>query len=193
MNLLHKYFCRSESWKRVLEERVVPWVLAEGMLGSNILELGPGHGLTTDLLRHHVQHLTALELDPALADGLTKRLWGSNVSVVRGDATAMLLESEQFSGAVSLHMLHHIRSAELQDKLFREVRRVLKPGAVFVGVDSLRLHRLSMRLFHLGDTLVPVNPASLKPRLEAAGFENICVETNPYAFRFRAQRPAVDT
>jgi len=192
MNLLHRYFCRSESWRRVLQQRVLPWVLADVTLGSNILELGPGHGLTTDLLRPHVQHLTALELDPALADRLMSRLWGSNVSVVRGDATAMPLDSEQFSGAVSLHMLHHIPSAELQDKLFREVWRVLKPGAVFVGVDSLRLRRVSMRLFHLGDTLVPVDPASLKPRLEAAGFQNICVETNPYAFRFRAQRLVIN-
>jgi SAM-dependent methyltransferase len=193
MNLLHRYFCRSDSWRRVLEERVVPWVLADGSLGSKILELGPGHGLTTDLLRHRVQHLTALELDPALAHALMRRLWGSNVSVVQGDATAMPLESGQFSGAVSLHMLHHIHSPELQDRLFREVRRVLKPGAVFVGVDSLRLRRLWMRIFHLGDTLVPVDPASLQPRLEAAGFEDVCVETNPYAFRFRAQRPLANS
>ena len=137
--------------------------------------------------------LRRLELDPALADALMKRLWGSNVSVVRGDAAAMPLESGQFSGVISLHMLHHIHSPELQDRLFREVRRVLKPGAVFVGVDSLRLRRLWMRIFHLGDTLVPVDPASLQPRLEAAGFEDVCVETNPYAFRFRAQRPLANS
>jgi len=111
------------------------------------------------------------------------------VTVIQGDATAMPLDGAQFSGAVCLHMLHHVHSVELQNKLFREVWRVLRPGAFFVGVDSLGLESLPMRLIHIGDTLVPVNPDTLGARLEAAGFQDIVVETNPYAFRFRARRP----
>jgi SAM-dependent methyltransferase len=189
MNLIHRCLCRSASWRKVLEKFVVPWTLTDVQLGNDVLELGPGHGLTTDLLRSRLPRITALEIDRALARSLAARLRGSNVTVIQGDATAMPLDGAQFSGAVCLHMLHHVHSVELQNKLFREVWRVLRPGAFFVGVDSLGLESLPMRLIHIGDTLVPVNPDTLGARLEAAGFQDIVVETNPYAFRFRARRP----
>src|SRR6516164_7692310 len=189
MNLIHRCLCRSASWRKVLEKFVVPWTLTDVQLGNEVLELGPGHGLTTDLLGSRLPRITALEIDRALARSLAARLRGSNVTVIQGDATAMPLDGAQFSGAVCLHMLHHVHSVELQYKLFREVWRVLRPGAFFVGVDSLGLESLPMRLIHIGDTLVPVNPDTLGARLEAAGFQDIVVETNPYAFRFRARRP----
>jgi len=189
MNLIHRCLCRSASWRKVLEKFVVPWTLTDVQLGNDVLELGPGHGLTTDLLRSRLPRITALEIDPALARSLAARLRGTNVTVIQGDASAMPLDATQFSGAVCLHMLHHVHSAELQNKLFREVWRVLRPGAFFVGVDSLGLESLPMRLIHIGDTLVPVNPDTLGARLEAAGFQDIVLETNPYAFRFRARRP----
>ena len=189
MNLIHRCLCRSASWRKVLEKFVVPWTLTDVQLGNDVLELGPGHGLTTDLLGSRLPRITALEIDRALARSLAARLRGSNVTVIQGDATAMPLDGAQFSGAVCLHMLHHVHSVELQNRLFREVWRVLRPGAFFVGVDSLGLESLPMRLIHIGDTLVPVNPDTLGARLEAAGFQDIVVETNPYAFRFRARRP----
>ena len=43
----------------------------------------------------------------------------------------------RFSAALSFTMLHHVPSAELQDRLFAEVARVLQPGGFLAGVDSL--------------------------------------------------------
>ena len=79
-------------------------------------------------------------------------------------------------------------SPELQDKLLHEVWRVLKPGGVFVGSDSLQ--SLFMRLIHIGDTLVPMNPDTVGARLEAAGFDVLEVEKNSHAFRFQARKPS---
>jgi ubiquinone/menaquinone biosynthesis C-methylase UbiE len=166
----------------------VPWVLSGADLGQNVLELGPGPGLTTDLLRQTVRRLTAIEVAPKLAESLGSRLRGSNVQVVTGDATAMPFADAKFSGGVSFTMLHHVPSAELQDKLLREVWRVLEPGGVFVGSDSLQSFR--MRLIHIGDTLVTVDPDVLGARLEAAGFQVLEVEKGSGAFRFHARRPA---
>ena len=94
----------------------------------------------------------------------------------------------QFSGAVSFTMLHHVPSPELQDQLLREVWRVIAPGGVFVGSDSIR--SLFMRLIHIGDTQVPINPDTVGARLEAAGFEVLEVEKNSHAFRFQARKPS---
>jgi ubiquinone/menaquinone biosynthesis C-methylase UbiE len=190
MNLLHRYLCRSASWRKVLEDYVVPWALRAGALGTDVLELGPGHGLTTTLLQRHFGQLTALEVDPRLADALVARFSQTNVVVIRGDATDMPLPDRRFSGVVCLHMLHHVPSRELQDQLFREAWRVLKPGGTFVGVDSLRMDRLWMRTIHIADTMVPVDPSTLPQRLQAAGFAQVAVNTNPYAFRFHAQKSA---
>ena len=186
MNWIHRRLCRSGLWRKMLEERIVPWVLEGVELGPDLLEVGPGPGLTTDLLRRQAARMTAIEIDLTLAETLGARLRGSNVIVVGGDATAMPFEDARFTGAVSFTMLHHVPSRALQDKLVGEVGRVLKPGAMFAGTDSRQ--SLIMRLLHIHDTLVPVDPASFAARLEAAGFEDVFIETNAQAFRFRARR-----
>lgn len=186
MNRVHHWICSSGHWRKTIEGRV-PWVVGNTELGPDVLEVGPGPGLTTDLLRSKTKQLTALELDAVLAQKLALRLRGTNVEVVKGDATAMPFPNGRFSGAVSFTMLHHVPSPELQDKLLREVRRVLRPGGVFVGSDSLQ--GLLMRLIHIGDTLVPVDPETFGTRLEAAGFEVLGVEKSTGAFRFHARRP----
>ena len=189
MNRFHHWLCRSDKWRKTIRQRV-PWVLSSADLGPNVLELGPGPGFSTDLMRRSVERLVTIEVDAELAASLRSRLRGSNVQVVAGDATAMPFRDAQFSGVVSFTMLHHVPSAELQDRLLRQVWRVLRPGGVFVGSDSLQ--SWVMRVIHIGDTLVPVDPNSFAARLEAAGFRVVEIEENSSAFRFHAQRPAAE-
>ena len=186
MNRLHQWLCRSDHWRSTVAQRL-PWAIGNTDLGANVLEIGPGPGLTTDLLRTSVPRLTALEIDATLAGSLSSRLKGSNVQIIEGDATEMPFADAEFSGAVSFTMLHHVPSQELQNKLLSEVLRVLKPGGFFVGSDSLQ--SWFMRIIHIGDTLVPVNPDTFGARLESAGFEVLEVRKNSQAFRFCARRP----
>ncbi len=187
MNRVHRWICRSDFWRKALEQKVMPWVLTGVELGPEVLEVGPGPGLTTDLLRSRIARMTALEIDPRLAGGLAARLAGTNVKVIQGDATAMPFEDATFSAALCCTMLHHVPSPTMQDKLLAEVRRVLKPGGMFAGVDSRQ--SVGMRLLHIYDTLVPVDPDTFGARLEAAGFQDAFIETTPTSFRFRARRP----
>jgi mono/diheme cytochrome c family protein len=186
MNLLHQWLCRSARWQKKVDERV-PWVLNGKNLGTALLELGPGPGLTTEVLRRHVPFVTALEIEVRSATSLASRFQGMNVEVVAGDATEMPFQDAHFSSAVSFTMLHHVTSPALQDELFREVHRVLKPGGYFLGCDSLRSWLMS--LIHIGDTLVPVEPKTVATRLEEAGFESVEVEVGAAAFRFSARKP----
>jgi SAM-dependent methyltransferase len=99
----------------------------------------------------------------------------------------MSLPLAGFDSTVCFTMLHHVGSIELQNALFAQVARVLKPGGVFAGTDSRE--KRFMRLLHLFDTLILVDPETLPLRLTAAGFVKVQVDVNPYAFRFRAYKP----
>lgn len=165
----------------------MPWALERIDLGNDVLEVGPGPGLTTDVLRRRYEKMTCLEIDSKLAESLRRRLGQSNVTVLHGDGAEMPFEDGSFTGAVSFTMLHHMASASLQDQLFREVFRVLKPGGVFAGTDSLWSRR--MGLFHVADIMNLVDPAELPSRLQAAGFEDTRVELGTGRFRFSARRP----
>jgi SAM-dependent methyltransferase len=187
MNLVHRFLCSSNTWRKTVETYIIPWVLEGIDVGSNMLEVGPGPGITSELLRTRVSHLTCVEIDGGFADSLSRRMHGKNVRVVCEDATAMSFADATFDGALSFTMLHHVPSAALQDRLLAQVARVLRPGGIFAGVDSL--YSRGFRLLHLFDTMVVVDPATFPQRLEAAGFIDVQVDVNPYAFRFRARRP----
>jgi ubiquinone/menaquinone biosynthesis C-methylase UbiE len=167
---------------------MMPWVLGEAELRANVLEIGPGPGVTTDWLRERVASLTCVEIDHQLAEALKTRLDGSNVKVVEGDATRMDFPDGSFDTAVCFTMLHHVPSRDLQDRLLAEANRVLKPGGSFYGSDSTTSFR--WRLFHLFDTCVPVPPDGFAERLRAAGFGEITIEERRQynTFRFQATK-----
>ena len=187
MNRFHRWYCRSGFWKTVLTTQVIPWALKGVDLGNDVLEVGPGPGLTTDILRQRVPHITSIEIDPRLAASLQARMQDTNVRVIHGDATAMPFPSDSFSAAVSFTMLHHVPSAALQDKLLAEVFRVLKSGGTFAGTDSTWSRAFA--LIHLWDTMVVVDPDGLGERLKAAGFTDVSIRVVRSAFSFRARRP----
>ncbi len=189
MNRIHHWYCRSETWRRTVRGRLIPWVVGSIDLGDDVLEVGPGPGLTTDVLTERVPHLTCVEKDPSLASALAQRTAGNpRVEVIQADATALPFESGRFSAAVSCTMLHHVPSPELQDRLLAELARVLAPGGWLVGSDSLT--GAVFRLVHWGDTLVPVDPEGFADRLVSAGFREPVVHRAERAFRFRARTPA---
>ena len=180
MNEQHQQ-CGSDEWRSVVRNYILPWALGDVDLGDDVLEVGPGYGATTDVLAESVPRLTAVEIDGALADALVERFASrSSVEIVRGDATALEFPDGRFSGAASFTMLHHVPSAELQDRLLAEVARVLRPGGVLVAGDSLASEELEAH--HEGDTYNPVDPATLPDRLRAAGFLDVEVRTNEFGW-----------
>src|SRR5262249_52493837 len=156
MNWFHRQVCRSGRWRRRVEGELLPWALQGVDLGDDVLEIGPGPGVTTELLRRRAPRLTALEADAAAAAALHQRLGGPGVRGVHGDGAMMPFADGSFSGVVALTMLHHIPTAALQDRLLAEARRVLRPGGVFAGFDGVG--SWLFRLVHLGDTYTPVDP-----------------------------------
>ncbi len=188
MNEAHLRICASPEWAAYVESELLPWALQGAALGDEVLEVGPGPGLTTDVLRRRVPRLTAVEIDERLASALAERMSGSNVDVVHGDGTRLPLRTGQFSAATLFTMLHHVPSEALQDRLLAEVRRVLRPGGLVVGSDAMVTQ--ARRELHEGDDYLPIDPDGLAARLTAAGFASPVVEINGDRFRFLAAVPA---
>jgi SAM-dependent methyltransferase len=173
-----------------MSERILPWAMNDVDLGDDVLEVGPGYGAATDVLGRSVPHLTSVEIDGELAAMLTERYADNDaVEVVHGDAAALDAGDGRFSGAVCFTMLHHVPTAEMQDRLFAEVARVLRDGGVLVASDSLASDELAGH--HDGDTYNPVDPATLAERLTAAGFVDVEVRTNPFGWAAVARRAAL--
>jgi SAM-dependent methyltransferase len=188
MNEAHLRICSSPEWAEYVENDLLPWALGGADLGDDVLEVGSGPGLTTDVLRRRVPRLTAVEIDDDLARRLAERLAGTNVEVVNADGTRLPFAAGRFSAATMFTMLHHVPSAGLQDRLLAEVRRVLRPGGMLAGSDSPETPE--RRELHEGDIYLPVDPAGFRDRLLAAGFADATVETGENSFRFRAIVPA---
>lgn len=187
MNELHVQFLSSPAWAATLEAELLPWLASLAELGDDVLEVGPGPGLTTDILRARVSRVTAVELDDDLASALASRLAGTNVDVLHGDATATGLASDRFSTATCFSVLHHMPTPDTQDRLFAEICRVLRPGGTFAGIDSV--DSAFMRDAHVDDTFVPVDPDTLGRRLEVAGFDAPSVVVVEGRVRFVARKP----
>ena len=180
MNSEHLELLVSDGWRELLRDFIVPWALGATDLDDDVVEGGPGPGLTTDLLRTMVPRLTAVELDSQLAADLATRLEGTNVEVINSDATAMPFENGRFSAAVSFTMLHHVPTVALQNDLFADVARVLRPGGVFIASDSVASDELAT--LHTDDTYNPVDPATVEHRLADEGFRSIDVRSNKFGW-----------
>jgi ubiquinone/menaquinone biosynthesis C-methylase UbiE len=187
VNRVHNWYCSSDRWARGVEDKLLPWGLKGVELGDDLLEIGPGFGATSKVLARRSGRLTILELEQDYCEHLRAEL-GERAEVVQGDATRMPFEDARFSGAACFTMLHHIPSPELQDQLLSEAFRVLQPGGVFAGTDSIGRGVL-FKMFHIGDTLVLVDPDGLPGRLAGAGFEQVRVSTSRQSLRFSARKP----
>ncbi len=173
--------CGSDEWRQAMREVILPWALGGTDLGDDVLEVGPGYGATTDVLSRAVPRLTSVEIDGELAAMLTDRFADvPTVEIVNGDATSLSYDDDRFTGAACFTMLHHVPTVELQDRLFGEVARVLRPGAALVASDSLGSEELEAH--HEDDTYNPVDPSTLPDRLAAAGFTDVDVRTNDYGW-----------
>jgi ubiquinone/menaquinone biosynthesis C-methylase UbiE len=171
----------------MVDRELLPWALEGVQLGDEVLEFGPGFGATTEVLARQSSKLHVLELDEGYCQRLRSKL-GRRAVVTHGDATRMPFEDERFSGVVCFTMLHHIPSRELQEQALAEAARVLRPGGVFAGSDSIGGGVL-FRAIHIGDTLNLVDPGTFGSRLTAAGFADPQIDTAKRSFRWRAVKP----
>ena len=108
--------------------------------GMHLLEIGSGiGGPARYFARHHGCRVTGIDLTEefvAVARALTSRLkMEGQISFEQGSALSMPFSDASFDVATLLHVGMNIAD---KDRLFGEVRRVLKPGGVSGIYDQMR-------------------------------------------------------
>lgn len=186
MNVMHRRICRSDAWSERMHGAVLPWATTDVDLGGEVLEIGPGYGVTTRWLAPRSGSLTAVEVDGTMAADLAREFEGDGVDVRHGDGAELPFADGSFDAVVCFTMLHHVPTPGLQDRLFAEAARVLRPGGTFAGIDSRM--SLRFRVIHIGDTMTAVDPGTLPDRLRTAGLATPDTEIGERSFRFRAVR-----
>ena len=186
MNENHARVCTSPEWADHIQTEILPALTAGVDLGKEMLEIGPGPGAATEWLRHKVRRLTAVEVDTAAADKLAQRYEGTNVDVVVGSGAELSYPDDSFDSVGSFTMLHHVPTLALQNQILSEAFRVLRPGGILIGSDSLASNDLHH--FHVDDTYNPIEPASVLSRLQTLGFDRITIVVDD-TLKFAARKP----
>jgi SAM-dependent methyltransferase len=187
MNAAEHFICSSSLWRYFTRRQLLPWVLSGTCLGDHVLEIGAGYGAATSHLKTRVARVTSLEYDHKTTLKLKAQNSDGPAAVVRGDAAHLPFACHTFSSVLAILVLHHLKSSELQDQMFAESFRALRPGGVFIAfeIPDSWFHRVG----HVRSTFTPVVPSSVFPRLNAAGFSKNALDVRRGAFRLTAIRP----
>jgi SAM-dependent methyltransferase len=176
VNENHQQLCPSAEWAAHIQGDVLPWLVGQVDLGQEMLEIGPGPGAATEWLRHRVKRLVVCEIDEEAARRLTERYADSNVEVRVGSGTDLPHDNDSFDSVGSFTMLHHVPTLDLQRSILAEAIRVLRPGGVLIGSDSLG--STGLHEFHADDTYNPIDPSVLLALFRALGFDRITVRVD---------------
>lgn len=113
-----------------------------------------------------------------------------NVELVQADATRLPLASASVDRACCFNSLHCLPRG-LHPALFKELRRVLKPGGTLVGsvlvADAELPWRLNVRLARLSGFFAPPDSRALVRQARRAGFRHWEADLDGALLTFRAE------
>jgi ubiquinone/menaquinone biosynthesis C-methylase UbiE len=124
--------------------------MAHRLDGKNALEIGCGQGFGMEMILTQFGAATAsgIDLDPDMVARAQRRMlpYGDRAKVSLGDVTAIQAADQSFDAVFDFGIIHHV--PVWQDAV-REVKRVLKPGGLFLfeEVSKQALDRWVYRTF----------------------------------------------
>jgi len=161
-----------------LEDRPGPWL---------DLSCGPGAFARALAAAAPGALVVGLDLSRAMLDVAAQRTAGySNVVLVRADAHAMPFVDGAFAGVNNAGALHAYDDPEL---VFREIRRVLRPGGHYVGSTFAEAPSLLGRLTARAAGIRRFEPSELRTWLQRIGFADYEDVRLGGALVFRVRRP----
>lgn len=126
-------------------------MIASGITGKDILEIGPGPGFVGLELAKQIKpdSLTGLEISPAMIKAARKNADDYHIpaSYVQGNAAQMPFSDASFDGVISNGSLHEWEHPVL---IFNEIYRVLRCGGRYCITDMRRdCHPLKSKMIYL--------------------------------------------
>jgi ubiquinone/menaquinone biosynthesis C-methylase UbiE len=101
---------------------------------KNVLEVGCGAGMLANYLSEKYQmNVTGTDVDPEQIELAKEFHEGNNrLNFSPADATDLPFKDSEFDMVISFLVMHHINDWK---KAFEEIKRVLKPGGIFIIKD----------------------------------------------------------
>ena len=99
--------------------------------GRRILDLGCGKGRFARILAGRGARVIGLDVSGSMLSVARE----AGVDCVRGSARRIPFEAASFDGAIAVEVFEHLEPGVLDDAC-EELRRVLRPGGIFVLVDK---------------------------------------------------------
>ena len=135
-----------------------------------VLDLGCGRGELLLMLRDAGVDAVGVEADPALVQAARRR----GLEVIEGDCVEVLgdQQSSHWGAVTAIHLMEHLEGAAALS-LLHEVRRILRPGGIFLAeCPNPRNLRVGASEYWIDPThRRPLMPETLELFVSAAGLE----------------------
>ena len=100
---------------------------------NKVLDIGCGNALMLPFILEKGAFYSGLDISEKLIEiarkKYSKEVEQEKAELVVGSAIELPFQDEKFDFVISFAVLHHIPSKELQEKFFKEIKRVSKPNA----------------------------------------------------------------
>jgi SAM-dependent methyltransferase len=161
-----------------LDERPGPWL---------DLSCGPGAFVRALAAAAPGALVVGLDISRAMLEVAAERTAGyTNAVLVRGDAHTLPFVDGAFGGVNNAGALH---AYDDPDQVFREIRRVLRPGGIYVGSTFAEAPSILGKITARAAGIRRFEPGELRAWLQRIGFADFEDVRLGAAFVFRVRRP----
>jgi ubiquinone/menaquinone biosynthesis C-methylase UbiE len=137
-------------WSHVVFPRVRQFLPAQ-----TILEIGPGFGRFTALLRQHCQRLISVDVNPNCIE-TCKQKFGDDVELHVNDGRSLgMIADESVDFAFSFDSLVHVDACDLRSYVSELGRKLRPQGAGFIHHSNLGAFPYIMRFTNVVSAIVP--------------------------------------
>jgi 2-polyprenyl-3-methyl-5-hydroxy-6-metoxy-1,4-benzoquinol methylase len=96
---------------------------------KKILDAGCGNGYGTHYLSLHAESIVGVDIDQETIDKAKKNFFSKNVEFKKTNVNNLPFENDSFDLVISFEVIEHLSDYQTY---FNEIKRVLKPGGVFI-------------------------------------------------------------